>query len=400
MTSYPTILGDGGHQDGSYSATRYANVGLGRCAMLAPSGFQNETYVRQRIRAAGTISELSWGLNHAFGETLTYTLRQNGAYTSLAVSFAATDTGWMTDSTDSVSVSSGDWLDFEADIGSSVTYSYSFYCATAKFVASSGSSQMLATVGPSTLTPNSVPQYVHFLGILGFGVTSETEQQFEALCSGTWEYMACYVETNGFTAPTLIINRINAAAGSMRIVIPASSLGVGNFEDTTHTDSVSGGDLLDYQFVTTAMSNNLVMTWVGCHYVTGNANCMIGGTETETAIIPEGSTQYSSLFGGGNIAGDYTRATGKIPYGASLTNYGNFLPDADATGAATFTLLINALPSLLSISSTAGETGWIIDGTHAVTVSTGDTVTNQVVGSGAAGSTVTWGGAGLLVTAS
>ena len=39
----------------------------------------------------------------------------------------------MTDSTDSVSVSSGDWLDFEADIGGDSTYSYSFNCASARF---------------------------------------------------------------------------------------------------------------------------------------------------------------------------------------------------------------------------------------------------------------------------
>src|SRR5438105_3668272 len=213
MTSYPTILGDGGHQDGSYTAAtfpRYANVGLGRCVMLGGGGFQNESYVRQKIRVGGTISELSWGLNHAFGTTLTYTLRQNGSNTTLAVSFGSGDSGWMTDSTDSVSVSSGDWLDFEADIGGDSTYSYSFNCASARFDAADNttSAQMLATVGPSTMNHGIGTQYGHFLGILAFGTTTESHEQFYALTSGTWERMACYVQTNGFNVSTLVNNRI------------------------------------------------------------------------------------------------------------------------------------------------------------------------------------------------
>src|ERR1700761_629070 len=122
MTSFPTILGNSGQYDGNalgsggpgnYSVNRFSAIGLGQSAMVLTSfanpsnGFTNENSARQKIHVAGTVSDLTWGLDAAFGATLTLTLRQNAANTSLAVSFGASTTGLMSDTTHSVSVSSG-----------------------------------------------------------------------------------------------------------------------------------------------------------------------------------------------------------------------------------------------------------------------------------------------------
>src|SRR5579862_579339 len=110
MTNYPTLLGAGGHisHGQSYPAGNYySNIGLGRCAMMT-NPFTTETYVTQTIRVQGNIWYLSWGLDTAFGSTLTLTLQQNGLNTTLAITIGALITGWVTDNSesDSVSVSS------------------------------------------------------------------------------------------------------------------------------------------------------------------------------------------------------------------------------------------------------------------------------------------------------
>jgi hypothetical protein len=154
-------------------------------------GFTTESDVSQTIRVPGTISYLSWGLDPAFAEaTLTLTLNVNSSSSALAISISTSTTGWVTDSTHSVSVSSGDVLDFATNVGALSTYSGSFNCVSARFDATTASAQMLATVGSSLISPTITPKYVNFLGILGVGNTMESEQQFYCLAAGTWKNMA------------------------------------------------------------------------------------------------------------------------------------------------------------------------------------------------------------------
>src|SRR5207244_9156979 len=122
MNIAPTLLGTGGHDAGanggqSYSGYRYSNVCLGRSAMFGTNGFTDETFVQQTIHVPGTISYLSWGLDTAFGAALTLTLKKNSSNTALAVSVGGSTTGWVTDSTDHVTVADGNTLDFVAYAG-------------------------------------------------------------------------------------------------------------------------------------------------------------------------------------------------------------------------------------------------------------------------------------------
>jgi hypothetical protein len=424
MTSFPTILGNAGQYDGvilgsggpaSYTANRYSAVGLGQSAMVVPaaenplsSGFTNEISTRQKIHVAGTVSDLRWGLDLAFGATLTFTLRQNAANASLAVSFGPTDTGWKSDTTHSVSVASGDYLDFEADVGTGNTsYAGDFNCASASFTATTDSAQLIASVGPYPM--NAIPglvRYADFLGILVLAGV-ESKAQFSARASGIWEYLACHIASNSFDAATSIVNRIGSGGvsidGSMAIVVPSGSLSgpnMGNFEDVTHSDSVSVNDLLDYAFVSSAdAGDTLVIDWVGCHFFAANAHhCMIGGMPGFTPTMPYNTTTYTSLFGGGDVqpfAHNVPRATGTFPYDATVKQFSNYI----TAGEGTCTLMINGAASALAVTASTGNTGWLTDTSDTATVSAGDTCANRISGSGVSGTKITYQGAGLLVAA-
>ena len=404
MTVSPTIFGNGGHQAAGdiYRTNPYSNVGLGRSAMMGGLGnpFQDEPPVRQKIRLDGTVSDLIWGLDTAFNtSTLTFRLRQNSSDTTLAVSFGPTVTGWQNDHTHSISVSSGDWLNFVGEVGlGNGNYSGSFNCASMRFTGATDSAQLVAIVGLAG-TPNfTSDQYVSFLGIIGFGVTDENLAKYYATAAGTWEFLACHVASSTFNASTTIHSRLPGGSGmvdgNMTITIPASVSSPGsNFEDTTHVDSVNAGDFLDYRFSSSSTTGHLRMDWVGCHYfpATGS-NCMIGGTPQSTMNIPFGDVYYSPLFGGGSASPTETRATGAFPYAATVKDYANYI----VSGTGTCTLMLNSVASLLAVTSSTLLTGWLIDSSHTAGVLELETCANRIY---ASDTSLEWNGAGLLVVA-
>lgn len=317
MTSYPTLLGTAGHgangsQSWSSTDSYYSNVGLGRCAMMDTS-FTSASYVNQIIRVSGTASYLSWRVSEDFPTTLTLALSKNSSGTDLSVSISPSNTGWVTDSTETVDVSSGDALSFVTNVSDNVSgYMGSFYCVSARLDAGTGSAQMLATVGRAEFSPTTILQFVNFLGILGNGDQVEANQQFKSLAEGTWRNLACYLEANAFNVATTIHNRIGGDNGSMSISISAATSGY--FEDITDSDHVNVGDRLDYGFVAseTGNSGTLSVIWLGSHFLAATASlCMIGGAPPEPGNPPDMS--HSSLFGGGNFFPSSLRSTGLFP---------------------------------------------------------------------------------------
>jgi hypothetical protein len=408
MTSSPTLLGTGGHSVGlgdySSSDSYYGNVGLGRCAMLGT--FLAESDVSQTIRVPGTISYLSWGVDADFLTTLTLTLRHNSLNSNLVVSIGEMVSGFVTDSTHSVCVSSGDTLDFVTNLAADRNdYDGGFYCVSARFDATTDSAQMLTTVGRASISPSTTFLFVNFLGIVGSGLEevggSETEslQQFQNLTEGTWQNMACYIDNNNFNESTTVTNRVNYNNGSMSFCIPATYTGY--FEDTTDGDVIYVDDLLDYGFLASATGNtdSFSLDWIGAHFLASTTSrCMIGGSEGLTTTISDSETDnYCSLFGGGLIGTDLTRATGLFPYALEASNFTNLVTDVEDAGSATFTLLKNGSATGLAVSSDGG-TGYFTDNpTTGPNFDVGDTCTNMIILT--AGTSVTLANGGLLLKA-
>lgn len=397
----PTLLGTGGHQSIGQNFNNpyyYSNVGLGRSAMIG--NVTAESNASRPIRAAGTISYLSWGVEDdgGFGADLTLALRKGISASALSVSIPSSTTGWVTDSAHTISVSSGDVLDFATHLSGSTTSSSSFYCVSARFDASTGSAQMLTTFGPSNISPLTTREFVNFQGILDGGTNVEGNHQFYCLADGTWKNLACTLESNGFNRSSVVTNRINGSNGSMSVSIPASTSG--SYEDTSNGDSVDVGDYLNYSIIGAPLAGagSFRMDWVGAHFVADDANlCMIGGSQGGGQLVAATSTKFSSLFGGGSVpiagSGSTARATGLLPYDLMASKFTNLL--SSAAGTATFTLLVDGSPSDLVTS--ASSSGYWTDNTHTVQIDAGHTCANQIeVDTGS----VTWASAALLLEAS
>lgn len=321
------------------------------------------------------------------------------ADSTLAVSFDSDNTGWMTDSTDTVHVSSGDTLDFATYVADDVEYIGAFNCVSARFDADSNSAQLLATPGAQAglSFDFSTPNYVNFLGILGPGNTAESGQQFYCLASGTWQNLAFYVVNNsytldqGYATPTTTVsNRIAGRATSGSMAVSFDGQATGYFEDGSHSDSVAIGEYLDYEFLTTADAGSLDMAWIGAHFIadsTSNPNaCIIGGGPMSPQPIHPGGTgtqaYYTSLFGGGDPDTVTPRATGLLPYDSTASLYTNYIVSSNVN--CTFTLMKNNNATDATISTGSGCSGYFIitDVSEDVDFNVGDTCMNRIVVTG------------------
>lgn len=405
----PIVLGTSGHSSiggESFSSTHYfSNVGLGRCAM--DQDFTSESQVIQTIRVGGAISYLSWGTDSAFGSgsmaTLTLKLRLNAAYSSLAISISPLTTGFITDSTHSVNVVSGDTLAFDTDVVSSLTYNGSFYCVSARFDPSSTSAQIISATGPNpgAIVPTVGEKYLNFLGTLASGTGTETWTQFQSLAEGTWKFMACYVDNNTFSEETTFVNRLQPSGGSAgdgNMAVTYSASTGGYLEDTTpgHYDSVNTGDYLNYGFRAAASggSGSLKLDWIGANFLASDSSlCMIGGSQEVPTTVD--TTNYTSLFGGGQLDTSENRATGAVPYALTASNFSTYITQASTFDIATFSLLQNGAGSGLACASSMGSSGYLEDTTHTASFAAGDTCANEInVSMG----TVKWSYAAVLLT--
>ena len=248
---------------------------------------------------------------------------------------------------------------------------------------------MFTAFGPADISPLTTRKFVNFQGVLDSGTGTEANHQFYCLADGTWKNLACNAETNEFNRSSVVTNRINGSNGSMSVSIPAATSGY--YEDTSDSDSVDAGDLLDYGIIGAPLagSGSIRMDWIGAHFVADDPDlCMIGGSQGGGQFMSD--TRYSSLFGGGSAFGNLPRATGLISYDVDASNFANFL--TNATGAATFTLLVDGSASALTTSATSS--GYWIDTENSVAIDVDHTCTNRIaVTSG----TITWASAGLLL---
>jgi hypothetical protein len=141
-------------------------------------------------------------------------------------------------------------------------------------------------------------------------------------------------------------------------------------------------------------------------FARGGEQLLIGGSPDLPQVIGSGETEYSSIFGGGNLGGNSSttipRATGLFPYDLEASNYTNHVTGTDMSGlgAATFTLLKNGSASGLAVSSSAGETGYIADNLSVVDFAVGDTCANMIAVTSGTGSSISWANAALLLEAS
>lgn len=222
----------------------------------------------------------------------------------------------------------------------------------------------------------------------GAGTTTNTEaqSQFTVHLGGTMANLVMRVANNSRTDTVTAGNRINGANGSL--VVSVATLTTGIFEDTTDVDTIHPGDLLNMYLKTGAdNTNSILMTVLGMEFKNDNtASFNTAGLINGLTVTAPGAVTYLSVQG--DLRADATEANNQIR-SMVLTIASNLGVNviANTTAAASILTLRNTgVDGALTISISAGLTGYFENLTDKMYLSPNDLINYSFAIGGSSGS--------------
>ena len=370
----------------AFNTTGYAHLGgQGNTSMFSLAG--GETQRQLLVRVAGDFSKIGVQIpaNTIATSATTVNFRKNVANGNQTISIGAGLTGFFQDASNSDTVASGDKVNLSfatPNTSGSLTCSGSEWA----FAASSGTTGFLVggMIGPST---NGLTRFNGWNSNNAQNATEASAQAtIRAAC--TLRNLCVNVQTARGVVDTLTA-RINTASGTLTKATTASTTGF--YEDTTHSDSVADGDLINYQIAFGSSASQIILLPSVQVDFSGSNQAWIGGTATSVAA---GATSYSAPSGGNipNATEANTLMTVKSAGTLSRLAFGVITNTVSATS--TVKTRKNSANGSQSVSVTAGATGAFEDTTNSDTVADGDTIGLQIA-AGAGGTQLILGGTSL-----
>jgi len=195
--------------------------------------------------------------------------------------------------------------------------------------------------------------------------TNESQAQTIIRSAGTASNLYVNVTANTSASAVNVTFRKNATNGNLVAVVTASFAGF--YEDTTHSDALSSGDLVNCSYGATTASTTQTVTTIGYLFA--------ATTNTVTRLVDGGSSSLAGNFPllAGSIATNTTEANGKCrqQQAGTLSNMGCHLPST-AGVSGTMTSRVNGAAGAQTITVPTATTGWLEDTTHIDSITVGD----------------------------
>lgn len=204
---------------------------------------------------AGVLSNaFTYIVTNANTATQTYTARVNNASSSVVLTVGAGLTGLFEDTANTASIAAGDlvdWLIIATTTGAMNPSQLGFDWTQAGAQILNSGQRTNAAYSPST------SYYMAATGGI-FASTTESTAQQPIHVAGTISLMSVQVFTNGISASSTCVSRVNTANGAQTVTVGAGLTGL--FQDTTNSDTLAADDLIDYGWTIGAGGTTLVAT--------------------------------------------------------------------------------------------------------------------------------------------
>lgn len=316
-------------------------------------------------------------------------IRKNAANTSVSWSITASTTGWFEDNVNTASFVAGDFVNLlqRQNLGTG-----SFTVEQYAYEIDSGTGNYPRTWYQATsdaLTPSFLASTTYVWGLCGnfrvLDTSAGTRQQLRCRVTGTFSRLQIYVSANTATGSTTMRFRKNGANGNQVVTVPSST--TGHFEDTTNTDTVADGDLVNINLVTAA-SGSISATMAGvCFEATENAYEILAQSSGGRTRTSSTATEFAMVAGSGAQAATESQKEIKVPVPFDASRLRVYV-DSAPTNSTTFTLRKNGADTALAISTITTTTGWYEDASDVVGYAAGDLICLKI--SAASSSTVVW----------
>lgn len=328
------------------------------------------------VSYSGIFSQLKHhvGTNSCDGDS-TVTLRKNGGNGNSTVTLTASTTGWFEDTTHTDSIAVNDLVNLalvtggtSGSVGNSIT--------TLTY-ASDTSTVQIFELAEDSYSATAVTYYAPINGEAGFSNSNATESSvgFTFKTSGTFQKAFIYINENTNTFATTLSLRKNTANGNISISITASTTGI--FQDTTHTDSVVSGDIVNWAILGGAEANTITTRITSVEFVTTDGSFQVVGSSGRPLGVAQnaGTNTYTvpgtHPLSASTTADDVNRQS-KVGFAFTISNLEVNVVVNGGTTNGIYSLRLNSASSGLSATLTALTTGVFFDNTNTVNIVAND----------------------------
>jgi len=323
----------------------------------------------------------------------TWTLRKNGADTSIVISVGASSTGVFEDTSNSVSIAAGDDVNWKIITGATGTSITSNTLGLQSDPTSTTKTTSMPVWGYD-VTFGTASSTVYGHPTRGAWVTTEVEAQMKIRTAGVMKNFAVFVGSNARTTNSTFKSRVNGADGAFSVTYGSGATGLQ--EDTSNTDTIASGDNFNWSLTTSTGTGNINTAWIKGEFETSN----------NKAICAVNHSAFTQNFNSTNyepVGGLFTLSTTEANFQYKVQNAYKF-SDLDvyvsansiATSATTLKFRINSADSGIGVSIAAGATGLFSDTSNTVNVAATDKINYQTVCPNTSGS-ITWKSVSIIL---
>lgn len=222
--------------------------------------------------------------------------------------------------------------------------------------------------------------------------SSPADGELKALETCTISHLQLYASDTG--AATVAVNSyVNGASGNQSFTVASGTAGLN--EDTTHSDTLSSGDVFSLQRAASSVSRTASLAAYKYQSSTPKVSLIHSGADGEIRNSPA----YGNLFTGSPtnaFTSSETYSAANAPCDGSISALTVYVRINNSTADITVTLVVDGVETGNSTTIPAGQTGFFGPVTGSVAVTQGQTV--SVKYTGRAGGNVMMGWAGALWT--
>lgn len=311
------------------------------------------------------------------------TIRKNGVDTALSVTIPPGTTGEFTDSSNSVSFTSGDTISGKMAIDAGGAGTMTTRGAVVSITKTTGALALLGASGQATYTPATTVWPSSFSGGVATSAITENTVQTTARGSGIIDKLQAYCSVNTRVTDSTIVVRKNSANGNGVVTIPAGLTGW--FMDTTNSDSFVDGDTFGFAIIGggTGATDLTIQGVLADYTATGSElkTPFLMGSNIATAASSTTANTSTPPLGEITFAGG-TAPRFTLPYDAVLSDLHIYLSTNPSTVDRTLSLNVEGTPTALAITLPASSgAGFFTDLVNTADVTAGEDIAVGITGS-------------------
>lgn len=226
------------------------------------------------------------------------------------------------------------------------------------------------------------------------GQTTEANAQFKNKTAATLQNLYAYISANTASVATAT-SRVNSVAGNLTVSIGSGTTGA--FEDTTHSDTIASGDLINYAFNST-VTTSITLATLSVEYLTTSGKTHFpSGSFSGYTTINANSTRYITVGGGIRPSAIESFAEVKAQVAFTASNLECFIQTNTVTASTTVKFRKNTANGNQILTIGSGTTGYFEDTINSDSVAATDEINYQII-TGATGTSLIMNTLGILAS--